>query len=68
MYLLSFSGMLVLSDIFNPQIKSDDWVAERNLMSKDQELRVKNRLKREIFQKIEQMATQDGLSSSDIYK
>lgn len=68
MYLLSFGGMPVLSDVFNPKIRADGYVAERNLMSKDEELRVKDRLKKEILDTIEAMAKRDGLPDSVIYK
>jgi|GEM_PF-2056605 len=68
MYLLSFGGMPVLSDVFNPEIREGGYVAERSLMSKDQELRVKERLKKEILDRIEEMAKRDGLPDSVIYK
>jgi len=68
MYLISFGGMLVLSDIYNPQINQTDWVAERAAMPKEEELRVKARFKKEILDIIEVMANQDGLADSLIYK
>lgn len=69
MYLISFGGMLELTDVFNPNIRSDGgYVARRELMSKEQELRVTERFKREILGKIEEMAKRDGLADSVIYK
>lgn len=69
MYLISFGGMLELTDVYNTQIRSDGgYVARRELMSKEQELRVKERFKKEILDKIEAMAKRDGLSDSVIYK
>lgn len=68
MYLLSFSGMPVLSDVYNPQIKQDDWVSERNLVSMEQEQRIKERLKKEILDPIEAMAKRDRLPDSIVYK
>ncbi len=68
MYLLSFGGMLVLSDVYNPLINQKDWVSERSLMPKEQELRVKERLKKEILDTIEAMAIRDGLPDSVIFK
>lgn len=60
--------MLVLNDVYNPQIRSGDWVARRELMPKEQELRVKERFKKEILDKIEAMARRDRLPDSVIYK
>lgn len=68
MYLLSLGGMLVLSDVYNPQIKQGDWVSERSLLSKEQEQRIKERLKKEILDVIEAMAKRDGLPDSVVYK
>ncbi len=68
MYLLSFGGMFLLSDIYNPDLKDGDWVSEKRLMTKEQELRVSERLKNEILDKIEKMAKRDGLPDSVIYK
>jgi hypothetical protein len=59
MYLLSFGGMLILSDVFNPQVKK--------LMSAEQEQRVLTRLKTEIIDKVVAMAKRDGLADSLIY-
>jgi len=69
MYLISFGGMLELTDVYNPQIRSDGgYVARRELMSKEQEIRVIERFKKEILDKIEVMAKKDGLPDSVIYK
>lgn len=67
MYLVSFGGMLVLNDVYNPQIITGDWVARRELMPKAEELRVKARFKKEILDTIEAMAKRNGLADSLIY-
>jgi len=67
MYLLSFGGMPVLSDVYNPQIKEYDWVGKRDLLSKQEEARIMERLKHEILERIEIMAKKDGLADSTIY-
>lgn len=68
MYLLSFSGMPVLADLFNPSIKESDWVSERKLITKEQEKRIMERLKKEVLDPIEAMAMRDKLADSTIYK
>ncbi|MFB6455600.1 RHS repeat-associated core domain-containing protein [Chitinophaga sp. Hz27] len=67
MYLVSFGGMLVLSDVYNPTIREDEYVALRSLMSPKEEQRVKNRFQHEILDTIEAMAKRDGLPDSIIY-
>jgi hypothetical protein len=44
MYLLSFNGMLVLSDVYNPRIKDWDWVTDKELLTKDDSERIKARM------------------------
>ena len=68
MYLISFGGMLVLSDVYNPRINHLDWVAEKSAMSKEEEERVKKRFKYEVLDTIETLAKRDGLPDSIIYK
>lgn len=69
MYLISFGGMLELTDVYNPHLRSDGgYVARRELMPKEQELRIKERFKKEILDKIEAMAKKNGLPDSVIYK
>lgn len=68
MYLISFGGMLVLSDVFNPQIKQSNWIAEISDMPQNQELRIKKRFQNEILDSIESMAKNDGIPDSLIYK
>jgi len=68
MYLISFGGMLVLSDVYNPQINQTDWVTERRAMPKEEELRIRERFNKEILDTIEGMAKRDGLPDSVIYK
>ncbi len=67
MFLISYGGMLVLNDVYNPTIKSEDWVSERTELSKDEEERIKNRFK-SILDMIESMAKQNGVTDSIIYK
>lgn len=67
MYLVSFGGMLALSDVYNPTLRENGYVAQRSLMSPEEELRVKNRLEQEILDTIEAMAKRDGLPDSLIY-
>jgi hypothetical protein len=68
MYLISFGGMLVLNDVYNPQIRSGDWVAHRELLPKKQEERVLERFRKEILDTIETMAKRDNLPDSIIYR
>jgi hypothetical protein len=68
MYLLSFGGMFELSDVFNPKIRENGYVAERSLMSPEEEHRVMERLRHEILDTIESRAKRDGLPDSIIYK
>lgn len=68
MYLISFGGMLVLDDVYNPNIRDGSWVARNELMPKEQELRIKKRFKTEILDVIEKMAKRDRLPDSVIYK
>lgn len=68
MYLISFGGMLILNDVYNPAIVNNGYISRRDLMPKEQELRIKERFKIEILDKIEAMAKQDGLPDSVIYK
>ena len=68
MYLISFGGMLVLNDVYNPQIRDGDWVARRELMPREQEQRVIERFRKEILDTIEVMAKRDNLHDSVIYK
>ena|ERR1044072_2583513 len=67
MYLISFGGMITISDVFNPEIKNGDWVSEKELMSAADILRVKKRFKTEILDIIEMLAKEDGLPDSIIY-
>jgi len=67
MYLISFSGMLLLADVYNPAIDKDDWVAKKELMPKEEELRIRNRFQVEILDRIEAMAKRDRLPDSVIY-
>ncbi|MDB5198463.1 MAG: hypothetical protein JWO92_426 [Chitinophagaceae bacterium] len=67
MYLISYGGMLVLSDVYNPRLNQSDWVASREQMPKSEELRVKTRFK-EVLKEIEKMAHRDNLPDSVIYK
>lgn len=68
MYLLSFGGMLVLNDVYNPQIRSGDWVAREDLMPKNEEQRIKMRFKQQILDTIEIIAKSEGLPDSVIFK
>lgn len=68
MYLVSFQGMLLLADVYNPNIVEYDWVANRERMPKEEEDRIKKRFKTEILDTIEAIAKRDGLQDSIIYK
>lgn len=68
MYLISTVGMLVLSDVYNPNIMQSSWIADTSNMPKNEEFRVKKRFKNEILDTIEALAKRDGLPDSVIYK
>lgn len=67
MYLISYGGMLTLSDVYNPRLNQNDWVADRDRMPKSEELRIMKRFK-EILNTIDAMAHRDNLLDSVIYK
>ena len=67
MYLISYGGMLILNDVYNPKLNQSDWVAVRENISKSEELRIKSRFQ-ELLKEIEKMAKRDNLSDSTIYQ
>ncbi|WP_143709147.1 hypothetical protein [[Flexibacter] sp. ATCC 35208] len=67
MYLISFGGMLVLSDVYNPNIRAGGYIADRKLMSPAEEQRVKARFQHEILDTIQAMAKRDGVPDSVLY-
>lgn len=68
MYLISFGGMIVLSDVCNPNIRVGGYVADSKLMSPAEEHRVLARFQHEILDTIEAMAKRDSVPQSDLYK
>lgn len=68
MYLISFQGQLVISDVYNENIKRDDWVSERDSMPVNEERRIKERFSREVLNVIEMLAKKKGVPDSLIYK
>jgi len=67
MYLITISGQLLLGDIYNEQIRKSGWVAIKDSMPVSEEIRVKNRLKKEILLKIELLAKRDSVPDSLLY-
>ncbi|OMP74588.1 hypothetical protein [[Flexibacter] sp. ATCC 35208] len=67
MYLISFGGMLVLSDVYNPNIRAGGYIADSKLMSPAEEKRVLARFQHEILDTIEAMAKRDGVPDSVLY-
>ena len=67
MYLISYPGMLILSDVYNPKIMPDDWIAVPERMPKSEEIRIKKRFQ-EVLKEVEKLAHKDNLPDSIIYK
>ena len=67
MYLISFGGMLVLGDVYNPYINPDDYVSDSKLMSPAEKQRVLARFN-QVLDTIEEMAKRNGVSKSVLYK
>jgi hypothetical protein len=45
MYVLSFGGMLILTDVYNPKINGGgSWVADRKLVTPEEEDRIRRRV------------------------
>jgi len=61
MYLISYSGMIVLSDVYNPKIVEYDWVSKRELLPKTEFIRIQLRINK-LFQKIDSMANPGCIS------
>ena len=59
MYLISYGGMLTLSDVYNPQIVKDDWVSERDSLPLKEYVRIQKRLNI-LMQKIDSMSRRDA--------
>lgn len=68
MYLISFQGQLILSDVYNEKIRSNDWVSRRDSMPAKEELRIKKRFETEILDVVKTMAHKSGRTDSLIYK
>lgn len=66
MYVISFGGMLVLTDVFNPKIVALSWVGDRKLISKSEELRILKRVM-SFLDTIEARARRNGVADSLIY-
>lgn len=67
MYLITLSGQLLLGDVYNKQIRKNGWVAVKDSMPISEEIRVKDRLQKEILTKIELLAKRDGVPDSLLY-
>lgn len=67
MYLISFGGMPVLMDVYNPSIREDSYISERKYLTNEEELRIRNRLSTLITQ-IENMAKGNEVPDSLLYK
>jgi hypothetical protein len=68
MYLISYGGMLVLNDVYNPSLNSQDWVSERKSLSEEEETRIKTRFEHDILKRVESLAKAAGMPDSVIYK
>lgn len=67
MYLISLQGQIVLSDVYNTSIVSNDWISSRDSLSRSEETRIIQRFN-QILDVIESMAKRDGIADSLIYK
>ena len=67
MYLISFQGMLILTDVYNPRLYPNDWISVRDHISPAEETRVKERFRKEILDVIEKMAKQNNVPDSVLY-
>ncbi|RAJ05432.1 hypothetical protein LX64_02590 [Chitinophaga skermanii] len=68
MYLLSFGGAFVLTDVFNPNIRKYGYVSDPKLMPAEEEQRVMERLQHEILDTIVAMAKRNNVPDSVLYK
>ena len=68
MYIISFiGGVISIEDVYNPQIREGGFVADRKLVLKEEEQRIRKRFHTEILDTIEAMAKREGLPDSLIY-
>lgn len=67
MYLIQFNGVLLLADVYNPQIVDGDYVAVPERMPKSEKERVIGRFKTEILDQIENIAKHDDCPDSVLY-
>jgi hypothetical protein len=67
MYLIQFNGVLLIADVYNSDIVADDYVSRRERMPRKEEVRIKNRFKTEVLDRIEAMAKKDGVADSVLY-
>jgi hypothetical protein len=67
MYLIQFNGVLLLADVYNPQIVDGDYIAEPQRMPVGGKERVLRRFQTEILAQVEQMAKLDGCPDSVLY-
>ncbi len=68
MYLISLQGQIVLSDVYNTSIVSNDWISSGDSLSRSEEARIIERFNYQILDVIESMAKSDGIADSLIYK
>lgn len=67
MYVLSFGGSLILTDVYNPKINGGGaWVADRKLVTSEEENRIRTRVM-SFLAIIEKRAKDEGIPDSVIY-
>jgi len=67
MYVLSFGGMPVLSDVYNTQISAGGWVVNEKLLTTHERKRIMDRLQK-FLNLIERKAIEDGVPDSVIHR
>ncbi|RYZ20701.1 MAG: hypothetical protein EOO16_15795 [Chitinophagaceae bacterium] len=66
MYLISYPGMLLITDVYNPSIKSYDWVTDKQVLSQEEENRIQKRFD-SVLSTIERRAKLHGVADSVLY-
>jgi hypothetical protein len=67
MYLIQFNGVLLLADVYNPQIVDGDYISVPERMPEGGKERVLKRFQTVILNQIESMAKRDGCPDSVLY-